>query len=114
MGASGWTAFWKVTAPLAFPSLLTGAAMCWARALGEFGATIMFAGSFQGRTQTMPLAIYAALESDLDAALARNVSQKHAMEMLLTMLAGEEPKSREMLLRAELIVRNSVSRPGNN
>ena len=44
--------------------------MCWARALGEFGATIMFAGSFQGRTQTMPLAIYAALESDLDAALA--------------------------------------------
>ncbi len=43
--------------------------MCWARALGEFGATIMFAGSFQGRTQTMPLAIYAALESDLDAAL---------------------------------------------
>jgi molybdate transport system permease protein len=43
--------------------------MCWARALGEFGATIMFAGSFQGRTQTMPLAIYGALESDLDAAL---------------------------------------------
>ena len=70
MGASGWTSFWKVTVPLAFPSLLTGAAMCWARALGEFGATIMFAGSFQGRTQTMPLAIYAALESDLDAALA--------------------------------------------
>lgn len=70
LGASGWTSFWRVTAPLAFPSLLTGAAMCWARALGEFGATIMFAGSFQGRTQTMPLAIYAALESDLDAALA--------------------------------------------
>ena len=44
--------------------------MCWARALGEFGATIMFAGSFQGRTQTMPLAIYSALESDLEAALA--------------------------------------------
>ena len=44
--------------------------MCWARALGEFGATIMFAGSFQGRTQTVPLAIYAALESDLNAAVA--------------------------------------------
>jgi molybdate transport system permease protein len=54
---------------VAFPSLLGGAVMCWARALGEFGATIMFAGSFQGRTQTMPLAIYGALESDLDAAL---------------------------------------------
>jgi molybdate transport system permease protein len=51
------------------PSLLGGAVMCWARALGEFGATIMFAGSFQGRTQTMPLAIYGALETDLDAAL---------------------------------------------
>ena len=70
LGGSGWTIFWRVTVPLAFPSLLTGAAMCWARALGEFGATIMFAGSFQGRTQTMPLAIYAALESDLEAALA--------------------------------------------
>ena len=70
LGGSGWTIFWRVTVPLALPSLLTGAAMCWARALGEFGATIMFAGSFQGRTQTMPLAIYSALESDLDAALA--------------------------------------------
>ncbi len=62
--------FWRVTVPLAFPSLLTGAVLCWARALGEFGATIMFAGSFRGRTQTMPLAIYAALETDLGAALA--------------------------------------------
>jgi molybdate transport system permease protein len=70
LGGSGWVVFWRVTVPLAFPSLLTGAAMCWARALGEFGATIMFAGSFQGRTQTMPLAIYSALESDLEAALA--------------------------------------------
>ncbi len=69
MGASGWATFRYVTAPLIFPALLGGAVMCWARALGEFGATIMFAGSFQGRTQTMPLAIYAALESDLDAAL---------------------------------------------
>lgn len=69
LGASAWVTFWRVTVPLAFPALLTGVAMCWARALGEFGATIMFAGSFQGRTQTMPLAIYSALESDLDAAL---------------------------------------------
>jgi molybdate transport system permease protein len=62
-----------VTVPLAAPALLGGAVMCWARALGEFGATIMFAGSFQGRTQTMPLAIYAALESDLDAAISLSV-----------------------------------------
>ncbi len=69
LGVSDWATFWRVTVPVAFPSLLGGAVMCWARALGEFGATIMFAGSFQGRTQTMPLAIYAAMESDLDAAL---------------------------------------------
>src|SRR5688572_4527684 len=69
-GASPLSVFRYVTAPLALPSLLTGAVLCWARALGEFGATIMFAGSFRGRTQTMPLAIYAALESDLGATLA--------------------------------------------
>ena len=69
LGVSDWSTFWRVTVPVAFPSLLGGAVMCWARALGEFGATIMFAGSFPGRTQTMPLAIYGALESDLDAAL---------------------------------------------
>ncbi|MBM2810098.1 MAG: NifC-like ABC-type porter [Chloroflexi bacterium] len=69
LGVSDWATFWRVTVPVAFPTLLGGAVMCWARALGEFGATIMFAGSFPGRTQTMPLAIYAALESDLDAAL---------------------------------------------
>ncbi|MPZ14391.1 MAG: molybdate ABC transporter permease subunit [Chloroflexi bacterium] len=73
LGVSDWATFWRVTVPIAFPSLLGGAVMCWARALGEFGATIMFAGSFPGRTQTMPLAIYAALESDLDAALVLSV-----------------------------------------
>jgi molybdate transport system permease protein len=72
-GASNWQLFRLVTAPLASPALLGGAVLCWARALGEFGATIMFAGSFQGRTQTMPLAIYAALESDLDAAIGLSV-----------------------------------------
>ena len=70
LGESPLGTFRRVTVPLAFPSLLAGAVLCWARALGEFGATIMFAGSFRGRTQTMPLAIYAALESDLGAALA--------------------------------------------
>jgi molybdate transport system permease protein len=69
LGVSDFATFWRVTVPVALPSLLGGAVLCWARALGEFGATIMFAGSFPGRTQTMPLAIYAALETDLDAAL---------------------------------------------
>jgi molybdate transport system permease protein len=70
LGESPTATFWRVTVPLAFPSLLAGAVLCWARALGEFGATIMFAGSFRGRTQTMPLAIYAAMETNLNAALA--------------------------------------------
>ena len=68
-GANEWQVFRFVTAPVAAPALFGGAVLCWARALGEFGATIMFAGQFAGRTQTMPLAIYAALESDTDAAL---------------------------------------------
>jgi molybdate transport system permease protein len=72
-GASEWQVFRFVTAPVAAPALFGGAILCWARALGEFGATIMFAGQFVGRTQTMPLAIYAALESDLDAALGLSI-----------------------------------------
>ncbi|MGH7581561.1 MAG: ABC transporter permease [Gemmatimonadales bacterium] len=63
----------RVMLPLAFPSLLAGAAMTWARALGEFGATITFAGNMPGVTQTMPLAVYVALQSDLDAAVAMSV-----------------------------------------
>lgn len=70
LGAPPWRIFWRVTLPLALPGLLAGTALAWARALGEFGATIMFAGNFMGRTQTMPLAIYAALEGNLGVALA--------------------------------------------
>jgi molybdate transport system permease protein len=73
LGHSPLRTFARITAPLAFPALLSGAVMAWARALGEFGATIMFAGNFLGRTQTMPLAIYTAMESDLTAALALSV-----------------------------------------
>ena len=69
-GADGWTVFRDVTLPLALPGLAGGAVLCWARALSEFGATLLFAGNFQGRTQTMPLAIMGAYTSDLDAALA--------------------------------------------
>ena len=70
LGAARLTVFRTVTIPLIAPSLLAGAVLCWARALGEFGATITFAGNFPGRTQTMPLAVYVALESNPDAAVA--------------------------------------------
>jgi molybdate transport system permease protein len=69
LGASAWTTFRRVTVPLVAPGITAGAVLCWARALGEFGATITFAGNFPGRTQTMPLAVYLALESDPPAAV---------------------------------------------
>jgi len=69
LGASRLYAFISVTLPIACNGLVSGAIMAFARSLGEFGATIMFAGNFQGRTQTMPLAIYTAMQGDLDAAL---------------------------------------------
>jgi len=68
-GASSWQAFRHVTVPLAWAAMLSGAVMTWARALGEFGATILFAGNYLGRTQTMPLAIYIGFELDLNIAL---------------------------------------------
>lgn len=69
-GADRWGAFWRITWPLTLPAFTEGLVLAWARALGEFGATIVFAGSLPGRTRTLPLATYAALERDLDAALA--------------------------------------------
>lgn len=65
--------FWRVVMPLALPSLVAGTSMSCARALGEFGATITFAGNLPGTTQTMPLAVYIALQSDLDAAVVLSV-----------------------------------------
>ena len=70
LGATGFTAFRRVTLPLVAPGVAAGAILCWARALGEFGATITFAGNFPGRTQTMPIAVYLALERDPEAAIA--------------------------------------------
>ncbi len=70
LGATPDRAFFRIAVPAALPSLLSGAALCWARALGEFGATLLFAGNLSGRTQTMPLAIYTALESDISVARA--------------------------------------------
>ena len=69
LGVSPWATFWRLTLPLAAPSIVGGLALAWARAISEFGATIMFAGNLPGRTQTMPLAILTALESDLGSAL---------------------------------------------
>ena len=69
LGADAWGVFRRVTFPLAGPALLSGVILSGARALGEFGATILFAGNFVGRTQTIPLAIYQTMESDLGAAL---------------------------------------------
>jgi molybdate transport system permease protein len=73
LGASPVRTFFAVTVPVAMNGLVSGAILSWARALGEFGATIMFAGNFEGVTQTMPLAVYMALSGDLNAALALSI-----------------------------------------
>ncbi len=70
LGATRWTVFRRVTLPLVAPGVAAGAVLCFTRALGEFGATITFAGSFPGITQTLPLATYLQLQSDPDAAIA--------------------------------------------
>lgn len=73
LGASRVAIIRRVTLPMVAPALLAGAVLCWARALGEFGATITFAGSMPGRTQTVPIAVYYALETDPEAAIALSV-----------------------------------------
>lgn len=70
LGSRPFATFRRVTLPLVAPSLVAGSVLCWARALGEFGATITFAGNLPGVTQTMPLAVYEAMERDPDAAVA--------------------------------------------
>ncbi len=72
LGADRWTTFRRVTLPLALPGLFAGCVLAWARSLGEFGATITFAGNYPGSTQTMPSLIYSALQSD--PAVARTLS----------------------------------------
>jgi molybdate transport system permease protein len=70
-GASERQLTWAITLPLAAPALASGIVMTWARALGEFGATIMFAGNFEGRTQTLPLVVYGEFQAgDVDASVA--------------------------------------------
>src|SRR5699024_5357259 len=70
LGASKLKTFWTITIPLLRPGLISGGVLTFARALGEFGATITFAGSLQGTTRTMPLEIYLTRETDPDAAVA--------------------------------------------
>lgn len=70
LGAKRWTVMRRVTIPMIAPSLVAGLVLTWARAFGEFGATITFAGNLQGRTQTLPLAVFVALESDRATAVA--------------------------------------------
>ncbi len=85
-GASAWQSLRWVTLPVIAPFLLTGAVLAWARALGEFGATILFAGSLQGVTQTLPLAIYLGFETDLEQAKAIAVLLLVAAVFLLVLL----------------------------
>jgi molybdate transport system permease protein len=99
-GASPFRVFLRIALPLAAPGLLAGAAMSWARSLGEFGATLMFAGNLEGRTQTLPLAIYTALESDLRAA--------QALSMILVVVAFA------LLLFVKWMLRCSLERPENS
>lgn len=73
LGASRWLTFRRVTLPSIAPGVVAGTVLCWARALGEFGASITFAGNFPGRTTTMPLAVYLALETDPGAAIVLSI-----------------------------------------
>ena len=88
LGASQWTVLRRVTLPLVRPSLAAGAALCWARALGEFGATITFAGNFPGRTQTIPLAVYLELESRPEAGMALSLVLLAVSLTTLVLLRG--------------------------
>jgi molybdate transport system permease protein len=93
-GANGRQTFRFVTLPLAWNNLLSGSVMTWARALGEFGATMIFAGNFPGRTQTMPLAIYLGFEMDLDIALTLSViliACSFAVLMIVKSLLKRDP-----------------------
>lgn len=85
LGARPWTVLRRVTLPMIAPSIVAGLVLSWARAFGEFGATITFAGNLQGRTQTLPLAVFVALESDRDTAVA--ISLVMVLVSLVVLLA---------------------------
>jgi molybdate transport system permease protein len=88
LGASPLRIFWRIVLPLSWPSLLAGAILCWARALSELGATLVFAGNFPERTQTMPLAIIGVFDAgrSIDVAIALGVILVFASALLLVLL----------------------------
>ena len=86
LGISPWRTFFRITLPLAAPAMFTGLGLAWARALSEFGATMMFAGNLTGETQTMPLAIMSAMETSLEGALALSVVLLAASIFVLALL----------------------------
>lgn len=86
LGASPWYIFRRVTIPVLAPALIAGSVLCFARALGEFGATITFAGNFPGTTQTMPIAIYLAREQDQSAAIALSMLLMVTSALILVLL----------------------------
>ncbi len=86
LGAGRWTVLRRVTVPMILPALMSGIALTWARAFGEFGATVTFAGNLQGRTQTMPLAVFVALEADRPVAIAISLIMVVVSLIVLVML----------------------------
>ena len=88
LGAGRWTTFRRVSLPMIAPSLVAGTALTWARALGEFGATITFAGDIQGRTQTLPLAVYLALQDNEHVAIALSLALLAISIVVLVALRG--------------------------
>ncbi len=98
LGAGPARRFFTVALPLGRPGVVTGATLSWARALGEFGATLMFAGNLTGRTQTLPLAIYTALETDLRPAKALSVLMV-AVALAVLLLLGRGTVAEAMRAR---------------
>jgi molybdate transport system permease protein len=88
LGASRWTTFRRITLPLVAPGVAAGSVLCWARALGEFGATITFAGNFPGTTQTMPLQVYLTLQNDPQGAILLSLILVAVCVIVLVSLRG--------------------------
>lgn len=88
LGASRLTVFRRVTLPMIAPSIRAGVVLAWARAFGEFGATVTFAGNLQGRTQTLPLAVFVSLDADQDAAIAISLLMVVVSIAILMLLRG--------------------------